>query len=122
MMMEREWVGDVEVPTNFGVEVHQLQADGFELRNSIVDGWMLPVLESRRIADRECPLEATLTSSASGSKPFRRLGLRRRFHSLPLPSLRVRCGPFIAPQLAHTALPDPRPHSCSHSSLNGRYS
>lgn len=57
MTMERDWVGDVDVdvPTNFGVEVHLLQADGFELRNTIVDGWMLPVLESRRIANRELP-------------------------------------------------------------------
>jgi hypothetical protein len=73
MMMEREWVGDVDVPTNFGVEVHLLQAEGFELRSKVVDGWMLPVLESRRIADREYLLGATLTSSASGSKPPRRL-------------------------------------------------
>jgi midasin len=55
--MEREWVGDVskvDVPIDFGMEVHLLQADGFELRRKAVDGWMLPVLESRRIADREC--------------------------------------------------------------------
>jgi midasin len=59
MQMEKDWIGDmveVDAVVMYGYEVVKLDI-GFELRAKSVDGWMLPVLESRRIAKRELQVD-----------------------------------------------------------------
>jgi midasin len=54
MELEREWVGEVgqvDAEIHYGMEIVK-SAAGCELKERMVDGWLLPIHEARR--ERDC--------------------------------------------------------------------
>jgi hypothetical protein len=54
MELEREWVGEVgqvDAEIHYGMEIVKCAA-GCELKERMVDGWLLPIHEARR--ERDC--------------------------------------------------------------------
>ncbi|OCF32527.1 midasin [Kwoniella heveanensis BCC8398] len=52
MSMEKEWVGEVDkvdAGVKYGWELSTLPTGGFETKRVIADGWMLPIVEDKRV-------------------------------------------------------------------------
>ena len=60
--MEQEWVGAVDevgAEVTYGKEVVKLLIGGFDVRQIVVSGWMVPVFEARR--PRDCEWQSVLS-------------------------------------------------------------
>lgn len=56
LQMEREFVGDVttiDAEVLFGHEIVKSEGGSAEVRRIMVDGWLLPIMESRRLQKGE---------------------------------------------------------------------
>jgi midasin len=57
MLMEKEWVGEVDkvdADIRYGQRVVLQPAGGFTVEDLVVDGWMLPIFEVKRVQACEC--------------------------------------------------------------------